>query len=46
VPDPAHEAIRDLVRVRLAAVRTLRQAHQQLPGVLPRHRHRYNRTAC
>jgi transposase len=30
VPDQAHEAIRDLVRARLAAVRTLRQARQQL----------------
>ena len=28
VPDPAHEAIRDLVRARLAAVRALRQARQ------------------
>ena len=26
VPDPAHEAIRDLVRASLAAVRSLRQA--------------------
>jgi transposase len=34
VPDPAHEAIRDLVRARLAAVRTLRQARQQLSGFL------------
>ena len=32
VPDPAHEAIRDLVRARLAAVRVLRQARQQLSG--------------
>ena len=31
VPDPAHEAIRDLVRARLAAVRVLRQARQQPP---------------
>ena len=30
VPDQAHEAIRDLVRARQAAVRTLRQARQQL----------------
>jgi transposase len=28
VPDPRHEAIRDLVRTRLAAVRVLRQARQ------------------
>ena len=34
VPDEAHEAIRDLVRARLAAVRTLRQARQQLSGGL------------
>jgi transposase len=45
VPDPAHEAIRDLVRARLAAVRTLRQARQQLSGFLLRHGHHYNRTA-
>ena len=32
VPDQAHEAIRDLVRARLAAVRSLRQARQQLSG--------------
>jgi transposase len=36
VPDEAHEAIRDLVRVRLAAVRTLRKARQQLSGFLLR----------
>jgi transposase len=45
VPDPAHEAIRDLVRARLAAVRALRQARQQLSGFLLRHGHHYNRTA-
>jgi transposase len=45
VPDAAHEAIRDLVRARLAAVRTLRQARQQLSGFLLRHGHHYNRTA-
>src|SRR5580658_10582282 len=45
VPDQAHEAIRDLVRARLAAVRTLRQARQQLSGFLLRHGHHYNRTA-
>jgi transposase len=43
VPDPAHEAIRDLVRARLAAVRSLRQARQQLTGFLLRHGHHYNR---
>jgi transposase len=45
VPDPAHEAIRDLVRARLAAVRTLRQARQQLSGFLLRHGYHYNRPA-
>ncbi len=45
VPDPAHEAIRDLVRARLAAVRVLRQARQQLSGFLLRHGHHYNRPA-
>jgi transposase len=43
VPDPTHEAIRDLVRARMAAVRTLRQARQQLSGFLLRHGHHYNR---
>src|SRR6202046_4018721 len=37
VPDQAHEAIRDLVRARQAAVRTLRQARQQLSGFLEAH---------
>ena len=37
IPDPAHEAMRDLVRARLAAVRSLRQARQQLSGFLLRH---------
>jgi transposase len=32
VPDQTHEAIRDLVRAHQAAVRTLRQARQQLSG--------------
>jgi transposase len=45
VPDRTHEAIRDLVRARLAAVRTLRQARQQLSGFLLRHGHHYNRPA-
>jgi len=45
VPDEAHEAIRDLVRARLAAVRTLRQARQQLSGFLLRHGRHYNRPA-
>ena len=30
IPDGAHEAMRDLVRARLAAVRSLRHARQQL----------------
>jgi len=45
IPDQAHEAIRDLVRARLAAVRALRQARQQLSGFLLRHGHHYNRPA-
>ncbi len=45
VPDQAHEAIRDLVRARLAAVRGLRQARQQLTGFLLRHGHHYHRPA-
>jgi transposase len=43
VPDPAHEAIRDLVRARQAAVRSLRQARQQLTSFLLRHGHHYHR---
>ena len=45
VPDQAHEAIRDLVRARQAAVRTLRQARQQLSGFLLRHGQHYQRPA-
>src|ERR1700744_1594576 len=45
VPDPAHEGIRDLVRARPAAGRTVRHARQQLSGFLLRHRHHYNRPA-
>ena len=45
VPDQAHEAIRDLVRARQAAVRTLRQARQQLSGLLLRHGYHYHRPA-
>jgi transposase len=45
IPDQAHEAIRDLVRARLAAVRALRQARQQLSGFLLRHGHHCNRPA-
>jgi transposase len=44
VPDEAHEAIRDLVRARLAAVRSLRQARQQLSGFLLRNGRHYHRT--
>lgn len=45
VPDLAHEAMRDLSRARLAAVRSLRQARQQLSGFLLRHGFHYNRPA-
>lgn len=45
VPDAAHEAMRDLIRARLAAVRHLRQARQQLSGFLLRHGRRYHRPA-
>jgi len=45
VPDQAQEAIRDLMRARLAAVRTLRQARQQLSGFLLRQGHHYHRPA-
>jgi transposase len=45
VPDSAHEAMRDLVRARLAAVRSLRHARQQLSGFLLRHGHHYHRPA-
>jgi transposase len=45
VPDQAHEAARDLVRARQAAVRALRQARQQLSGFLLRHGHHCNRRA-
>ena len=37
IPDQAHEAVHDLVRARLAAVPSLRQARQQLSGFLLRH---------
>ena len=45
VPDMAHEAMRDLVRARLAAVRSLRRARQQLSGFLLRHGLHYGRVA-
>ncbi len=37
VPDEAHEAMRDLVRARVAALRALRRSRQQLSGFLLRH---------
>jgi transposase len=45
VPDPKHEAVRDLVRARQAAVRALRQARQQLSGFLLRQGRHDNRPA-
>ena len=41
VPDAAHEAMRDLVRARDAAGRSLRRARQQLSGFLLRHARSY-----
>jgi transposase len=41
VPDPAHEAMRDLIRARQAAVRTVRAARQQLSAFLLRHERSY-----
>lgn len=46
VPDPGHEAIRDLVRARAAAVEDLRQHRQQVGAFLLRHgRHSPYKTA-
>jgi transposase len=45
VPDPGHEALRDLVRARLDAVHALRRARQQLSGFLLRHGGHYRRPA-
>jgi len=45
VPDPGHEAMRDLVRTRLDAVRALRRARQQLSGFLLRQGCHYGRPA-
>jgi transposase len=45
VPDAGHEAIRDLVRVRLDAVHALRRARQQLSGFLLRQGCHYGRPA-
>ena len=41
VPDAAHEAMRDLIRARQAAVRAARAARQQLSGFLLRHARTY-----
>jgi transposase len=45
VPDPGHEAMRDLVRARLDAVRALRRSRQQLSGFLLRQGCHYGRPA-
>ena len=45
VPDPGHEAMRDLVRARLDAVRALRRARQQLSRFLLRQGCHYGRPA-
>src|SRR5271165_6568135 len=45
VPDPGHEAMRDLVRARLDAVHALRRARQQLSGFLLRQGLHYCRPA-
>jgi transposase len=42
VPDAAHEAMRDLIRSRLAAVRAVRTARQQLSAFLLRHERIYH----
>src|ERR1700710_2515634 len=41
VPDAAHEAMRDLIRARLTAVRAVRAARQQLGAFLLRHERIY-----
>ena len=45
VPDVGHEAMRDLVRVRLDALHSLRRARQQLSGFLLHHGCHYGRPA-
>jgi transposase len=45
VPDPRHEAMRDLVRARLDALDALRRARQQLSGFLLRQGCHYRRPA-
>jgi len=37
IPDPIHEAMRDLIRARTAAMETVRRSRQQLLGFLLRH---------
>jgi transposase len=37
IPDPVHEAMRDLIRARTAAMEAVRRARQQLQGFLLRH---------
>ena len=37
IPDPTHEAMRDLIRARTAAMEVVRRARQQLQGFLLRH---------
>ena len=41
VPDPAHEAMRDLIRSREIASKDVRQARQRIQGFLLRHGRRY-----
>jgi transposase len=41
VPDPAHEAMRDLIRSREVASKDVRQARQRIQGFLLRHGRRY-----
>lgn len=43
VPDPVHEAMRDLVRARLNAVMALMRARQQLLAFLLRHGRTYEK---
>src|SRR5262252_780962 len=45
VPDPGHEAMRDLMRARLDAVHALRRTRQQLSGFLLRQGCHYGRPA-
>ena len=45
VPDPGHEAMRDLVRARLDAVHAVRRTRQQLSGFLLRQGCHYRRPA-